>query len=238
VYAPSWGKPSREPVSEKRTTHRELAKEWHQTKNGTLTPWDVTPGSGQKVWWRCSKNPKHEWNAVVSSRALNHRGCPKCSGASISPERSLARKHRALSREWHPTRNHPLTPKDVSPGSSMKVWWRCSKEPVHEWEAVVAARVRRGSRRGSRCPYCAGRRPSAKHNLARAFPKIAREWHPSRNRPLTPSDVTPGSNKKIVWRCSKNRRHPWIATICDRTRTDGKSTGCPECWATRRRKHE
>ena len=230
--------PSPDPDKSLQKTHRKLAKEWHPTQNGSLTPWDVTPGSRQKVWWRCSRNPKHEWNAVVSSRALNQRGCPKCSGASISPERSLARKHRSLAKEWHPTKNQPLTPKDVSPGSNMKVWWRCSKEPVHEWEAVVAARVRRGSRRGSRCPYCAGRRPSAKHNLAGAFPKIAREWHPSRNRPLTPSDVTPGSNKKIVWRCSKNRRHLWIATICDRTRTDGKSTGCPECWATRRRKHE
>jgi hypothetical protein len=221
--------PSPDPEKSLQREHPKLAKEWNPTKNGSLTPWDVTSGSKEKVWWRCSKNPKHEWNAAVGSRALNHRGCPKCSGASITPERSLARKHRALAREWHPTKNQPLTPKDVSPGSNKKVWWSCSKERVHEWEAVVAARVR-----GSQCPYCAGRRPSAKHNLARAFPKIAKEWHPHRNLPLTPSEVTPGSHKKIIWRCSKNRRHQWSATICDRTRADGKSTGCPQCWATRR----
>lgn len=29
----------------------ELAKEWHPTKNGDLTPFDVTCKSGKKVWW-------------------------------------------------------------------------------------------------------------------------------------------------------------------------------------------
>ena len=31
----------------------ELAKEWHPIKNGDLTPAQVTPGSGKKVWWIC-----------------------------------------------------------------------------------------------------------------------------------------------------------------------------------------
>ena len=34
----------------------ELAREWHPTKNGTLTPDDVTVGTLRKVWWRCRKN--------------------------------------------------------------------------------------------------------------------------------------------------------------------------------------
>ena len=31
------------------TTHREIAKEWHPTKNGKLTPDDIGEGSGRKV---------------------------------------------------------------------------------------------------------------------------------------------------------------------------------------------
>ena len=31
-------------------THPELVKEWHPTKNGTLTPQDVTHGKEIKVW--------------------------------------------------------------------------------------------------------------------------------------------------------------------------------------------
>ena len=36
-------------------THPELAKQWHPTKNGELTPNDVTPGSSKIVWWKCDK---------------------------------------------------------------------------------------------------------------------------------------------------------------------------------------
>ena len=31
--------------------HPELAKEWHPTKNGDLTPFDVTYGKNQTAWW-------------------------------------------------------------------------------------------------------------------------------------------------------------------------------------------
>ena len=31
-----------------------LSKEWHPTKNGTRTPYDVTPNSSLKVWWKGS----------------------------------------------------------------------------------------------------------------------------------------------------------------------------------------
>lgn len=56
----------------------ELAKEWHPSKNGTLTPHDVTCGSGQKVWWvgECG----HEWDATIDSRNRGNFGCPYCSG--------------------------------------------------------------------------------------------------------------------------------------------------------------
>ena len=37
---------------------------------------DVTPNSGQKVWWKCNKG--HEWQATVSNRTIGH-GCPFCS---------------------------------------------------------------------------------------------------------------------------------------------------------------
>lgn len=33
----------------------EIAKQWHHTKNGDLTPYDVTYNSGLKVWWKCSE---------------------------------------------------------------------------------------------------------------------------------------------------------------------------------------
>ena len=42
-------------------THPEIAKEWHPTLNGDLTPRDFTHGSDKKPWWKCDKGDDHEW---------------------------------------------------------------------------------------------------------------------------------------------------------------------------------
>ncbi|MFC5452173.1 zinc-ribbon domain-containing protein [Paenibacillus aestuarii] len=54
-----------------------LAKQWHPTKNGTLTPYDVTPGSGKAVWWICKKG--HERKVAVNSCSDKDDICPICS---------------------------------------------------------------------------------------------------------------------------------------------------------------
>ena len=43
----------------------DLAKEWHPTKNGSLTPMDVGPSSHKKVWWI---DPLGEWQARIDKR--------------------------------------------------------------------------------------------------------------------------------------------------------------------------
>lgn len=52
-----------------------LAAQWHPTKNGDITPYQVTKSSGQKIWWQCVNS--HEWLALVSDRS-NGSGCPNC----------------------------------------------------------------------------------------------------------------------------------------------------------------
>ena len=54
-----------------------LAIDWHPTKNGSLTPYDITAGSGKKVWWKCHVCG-YEWEASVCNRARG-RGCSYCS---------------------------------------------------------------------------------------------------------------------------------------------------------------
>jgi very-short-patch-repair endonuclease len=57
------------------TLNPELAKQWHPTLNGDLTPYDVTPGSEKKVYWLCDKG--HISYARIYSRNQGH-GCPEC----------------------------------------------------------------------------------------------------------------------------------------------------------------
>ena len=44
-----------------------LAGEWHPTRNGSLTPGNVTPKSHKKAWWLCQKG--HQWEATINSRS-------------------------------------------------------------------------------------------------------------------------------------------------------------------------
>lgn len=191
-----------------------LIKEWHPEKNGELTPYDVTTGSGKKVWWRCKNG--HEWQAVVFSRA-NGKNCPYCSNQLVHINNCLATVHPVLAKEWHPDKNDNLTPYDVTTGSGKKVWWKCKNG--HEWQTTIVKRYS-----GNKCPYCTNKLTTSDNCLAAIKPNLAKEWHPEENGNLTPSDVIPGSTKKVWWKCDQG--HEWQATIASRN----SGTGCPGCY--------
>ena len=118
------------------TLNPKLAREWHPTKNGKLTPNNVVPGSYKKVWWKCPKGDDHEWRTSVECRS-NGTGCPICSNRKVVKSNCLATLNPRLAKEWHPTKNGDLTPKDVTSSSGKKVWWNCPKGEDHEWKAPV-----------------------------------------------------------------------------------------------------
>ena len=128
------------------TINPTLAKEWNYEKNNGLRPDAFTVSSGQKVWWRCSKD--HEWQAAIAHRN-NGSGCPYCSGRYvIKGENDLQTVNPILSKEWNYEKNNGLTPVDVMPNSGKKVWWKCSNG--HEWQATIDHR-----NKGTGCPQCA-----------------------------------------------------------------------------------
>ncbi len=195
------------------TVNQKLSLQWHPTLNGPLTPRDVTAGSSKIVWWLCRKG--HAWAAKVADRKRG-LGCPYCSGKRTDESNCLLTLKPELARQWHPTRNIPMTARDVTPNSGKKVWWKCGKG--HEWQATIANRTK-----GLGCPYCAGQKATRETCLQALNPPVARQWHPTKNAPLTPWDVRPGSNKKVWWICQKG--HEWKATIYYRN----MGVGCPYC---------
>lgn len=60
------------------TCNPKLAEEWHPTKNGNLTPYDVAKNANKKVWWLCLECG-HEWKSLIGNRSCLNRGCPECS---------------------------------------------------------------------------------------------------------------------------------------------------------------
>ena len=55
----------------------ELAKHWHPTKNGELTPYDFTYASHYNAWWKCDKGDDHEWKKSI--KRVSRGGCAVCS---------------------------------------------------------------------------------------------------------------------------------------------------------------
>jgi len=122
--------------------------------------------------------------------------------------------------EFHPYKNHPLTPEDVSYGSGKKIWWQCSEYPEHEWQASPN---NRSNKRG--CPFCSGQKVSEENNLY--LHPISKEFHPTKNRDLKPEAFTLNSGRKVWWQCSKNSEHEWESKISNRI---VNKTGCPYCY--------
>ena len=134
-----------------------LAKEWHYKKNNRLTPIDVLPNSGIKVWWMCANG--HEWKARVADRNKG-RGCPYCAGKKVLKYyNDLLTTNPILAQEWNYEKNRNLIPENFTANSNQKVWWKCSKE--HEWQATIAHR-----NNGQGCPVC----DSERHT---SFPEYA-----------------------------------------------------------------
>ena len=128
----------------------QIAAQWHPTKNGALTPRQVTPYANRRVWWRCPRG--HEYRAVVGGRTMGGSGCPYCAGRRVlAGFNDLATVRPELAKQWHPTLNGALTPEMVTPGSHRRVWWQCAQG--HVWQAAVYARA---GKKGSGCPVCAG----------------------------------------------------------------------------------
>lgn len=202
------------------TTHPELSKQWHPTKNFPLTPFDVTSGNGKIVWWKCDVGEDHEWQAIINSRTSMGVGCPCCSGKKAIPSNCLAITNPDLAKEWHPTKNLPLTPFDVVSGSEKNVWWKCDKVDDHEWSAIIYSRTN-----GNKCPCCSGQKVVLSNCLATTHPELIKQWHPTKNKYITPFDAGAGSDKKVWWKCDVGEDHEWQASI--NTRIQG--SGCPCC---------
>lgn len=141
-------------------------------------------------------------------------------------ENSLLLSNPELSKEWNLEKNGDLKPEYLTSNSGKKVWWRCVKG--HQWQATVDHR-----NNGRGCPYCSGKKVLNGFNDLQTFnPVLAKEWNYKKNNGLTPTDVTPNSNKKVWWKCQEG--HEWQATVSNRN----KRSGCPECAKQRRKKKD
>ena len=137
-------------------TRPDVAKKWHKTKNGNLTPDMFTKDSHYEAWWQCDCGK--EWKKNINHMTRQTYGCPVCSKVqggeslrklSVKRKGSLKENMPELAKEWHPTKNGDLRPTDITAGSNEIVWWQC-KKCGYEWQADIRHRVKGFCK----CPKC------------------------------------------------------------------------------------
>lgn len=141
------------------SVYPEIAKEWHLSKNGQLTPEMVAPISNKVVWWlgECG----HEYQMEISNRTNQNCGCPYCSGKRVLQgfndfETWCKENDIGLLTEWCYERNKVL-PSEVTKSSDKIVYWKC-KKCNNIWKTKIDSRTRMKSG----CPKCANYYRNAK----------------------------------------------------------------------------
>lgn len=211
--------------------YKVIFQDWDYEKN-VIPITEINKTSKIKTWWKCKNN--HSYEVSVFSR-IRSEGCKICNKPNKAAKFrkvllkkgisfALAQPH--LLSEWDKDKN-VIKPSELSEKSSVKVWFKCSKN--HEWESSPKRRSR-----GDGCPECYKAIDKSKlvreqklkkkgTNLEEEYPELVKEWDYSKNREL-PSAYSSGSNEKVSWKC--NFGHFWKATIYNRT---GNSSDCPYC---------
>ena len=113
------------------------------------------------------------------------------------PEHSFAENSPRIAREWHPTKNRPLTPQNFTKKAGYLAWWQCKDDPTHEWQQTIHARV--GMK--LKCPTC--------FSLSVNYPEISKLWHPTKNKDVLPLHVKSRSGLKFWWQCKDDPTHEW-----------------------------
>lgn len=197
-----------------------LVSEFHLLKNHPRILTDYKPKSNKKVWWKCSTNPGHEWEAAIGNRTKG-TGCPMCSGRITDKTNNLSIKFPNLAAEWHPSKNTG-SPDTIPAGSNKSVWWKCSKNAAHEWEASPNTRTKG---KGTGCPHCTGKTTFGGNTVGDKYPHLLNEWDKEKNKDIDPYDICPGSDKKVWWLCPE-KKHSYQTKINNRTKGQTK---CPIC---------
>ena len=212
-------------VNDLSTLRPGLMLDWDYVSNKGIDPSTLSIRSTKTVHWKCH-TCGFDWTRRVNDSASKKINCPKCSRRDKANQRHLFElkrrgpiSDRILLLDWDYEKN-ARPPSKYTSQSNEAVYWKCHI-CGHGWKAKINNRAN-----GRGCPCCGHKQVvPGKNDLETLCPDIAKEWHPTRNYPLTPRDVLPGANRKVWWLCP--RGHEYQATLNHRTQALG--TNCPHC---------
>jgi len=167
------------------------------------------------------------WNTSWSYMQAG-TGCSYCAHV-VSPHHSNVLKEKSfgflypeIALDWDYEKNDK-TPFDCYPKSNLSYYWKCHI-CGYEWTSKLYNRTKK-KKSSINCPNCfISNQLKESGILGELYPELMKEWDFEKNIGIDPYRLTPGSNRRAFWICSKcgNR---WNSVI--ETRTMGR--GCSHC---------
>jgi len=211
--------------------------------NGTSKPRDFLKNCDAKSWFKCD-TCTHSFEGTLK-HVTKGVWCPYCSkppkklckdaDCQMCKNNSLASQPGA--KHWHPTKNHPITPRDVIKGSSTKYWFKC-ETCFHDYENIVYAL--RGDALG--CPYCSNQMRCKDSNCRACFYNSfasnpnSIHWHPTKNDSVKPRDIAKRSHDEYWFKC-RDCCHELKKKVMNINvvQSDEEGWGCSYCSKTHRK---
>jgi hypothetical protein len=141
---------------------------------------------------------------------------------------SLAFRCPGLLDLWHPTKNK-FKPSEIYPYTIKTCHLVCRRNKDHVWKTRVTDAVKtfkKGKKLGPTCMECGIQNVLPGKSLKDKYPKIAEEFHPTKNGYFKPEDFSVSSRKTIWWLCKRNPQHEFQNSVGNRVRFKQK---CPHC---------
>lgn len=209
------------------TTHPMLAKQWHPTQNGNVRACDVFRNSNKKFWWQLRYIDKElrkefffEWKCSPNSRNDDGSDCPFTSNKKVwYGYNDLETRCPDIAKQWDYEANFPLTPKDIVYVTQKKYHWIDDDGDKYVQRVDLKTIRRMGNPHKGKNQFSL---VVGINDLVSVRPKVAEQWHPTKNKELNPCDVLPFSNskawfyKEYVDTNGKPRMFEWYATINSR----------------------
>ena len=202
-----------------------LMLDWDYDLNAGIDPKHLSKRSITVVSWKCH-NCGHIWQGRIREATEKEINCPVCSKNNngskrhkLALEKNGCLDDEELLLDWDYSKNE-RPPSDYTRQTSAYAYWKCHV-CGYEWKAKINNRSN-----GRGCPCCGNRvLVNGVNDLLTKNPRIAKEWHPTKNGELLPSNVYSQSRIKVWWLCPKG--HEYQATVYHRFSING--IGCPVC---------
>lgn len=122
----------------------DIAKLWHPTKNGNMTPDNVTCGSNRLIWWKGDCG--HEYQKTPAQMCKTEKKhCPYCNNQKLLVGfNDLETRFPEIAQQWDCEKNNGVFPNEVPYFSSVLAYWKCDV-CGYEWQTTVHGRTSRNS---------------------------------------------------------------------------------------------